>query len=1212
MKKLSLFFILIFLFSLIPDIADAAITIQRTGSRRYPSIQAALKSAVSGDIIFLSRGTYTGTGNGNNIIWPNIDNLTILGAGPADTVISAEALGRAIKVVFPVNLTIESLAIKDCRITGNGAALYLADNSKLWLKNVMFKNCTARGRSIVAGTGGAIQSSGSSVFASDCTFNNNSATFRGGVAYGGTWEASRCTFNGNRASASGGVAFEGDWKATDCIFFSNNSSGGGGVAEADKGEAINCIFNYNSAPYGGVAWGGTWDIYNCTFYNNSSPKGAVAYISVWNAVNSIFWGSNNQFEGGSGSLKYCDVQGGFRGLGLKECISSNPMFKNAAAGDFQLTVDSPCIDTGAFEGAPAKDIDGKDRPYPPNAQVSLYDIGAHEFYRPPHDIYVSPLGKESNAGKSDSPVKTIQRALLLAGEGRTIFLNRGYYQGPVNNWPKYIQDITIKSQSGTWKDTTVSGIGIARVFDLSSVPGGTRGAIDGITITAGTTADAGGGALFPAGSSIVLKNCRIEGNSAGQGGGMYNGRAVNCIFSNNTAKSGGGAYNSSVERCMFIGNSAEAGGGTYTDRADDSIVNCLFADNSGGGIFLDNSASITNCTLYNNAPYNIFTDTGYATIMNCISWNGDIGKSKKSANWCYYSDIQGGDYSSQDGNIASDPRFTSPSKNNYRLSPGSPCINAGVPGKGVPKNDLDGRFRFGAIDMGAYKYSDADVSLLQPNTIGISMNAGGKYPIKWKVTDRNGNSASYPFASIYFSKNGGAAWQAVEQNFTADETNTYRWTVPALLSDKCRIAVEAARTAGVPASRSESAYDFAIKDTVPPKIRIGDIPQYIGSGYKFIWSAADVLPVSDAVTLEFSPNGGIKWKVLEDGLPMSGTYAFYPAPGMNIDHPECMIRISARDQAGNVSSKEAVFGIDTKAPSAGVNITKGAIPRMGVLRITPYDERGIAKIRVNTGYSAEWQEYSIETLPPRITIAPPAGGIYDIRVEVYDPANNVTKKTKTIKLVLPGSPEVTSILADTTDVGRSRRISRATVLTAGIYDYQAGLKSVKFIVNAAGKAYSSSVSTEQSASDFTYYTASAKVDISPESAHFNVTVEASDAQGNASIFTVTSSSIKGVPSVIGKPVNLPNPFRPKYGEGTAIRYSLSADSDIKLVIYDEKGKAAWLRNFSAGAEGGKMKQNNVFWNGKNDLGYYMNNGIYAYSIASGGKVIAKGQLTVTD
>jgi len=1212
MKKLSLFFILISLFSLVPDIADAAITIQRTGSRVYPSIQAALKAAAPNDMIFLSRGIYSGPGNGYNIMWPNINNLTILGAGPADTVISAESLGRSIKVVFPVNLTIESLAIKDGKITGNGAGIYLSDNSKLWLKNVIIKNCVARGHSIVAGTGGAIKSSGSYVFASDCTFSNNFTTFRGGVAYGGTWEAHRCSFIGNRASASGGVAFEGDWKAIDCVFFSNNSSGGGGVADADKWETYNCIFNSNSASFGGVAWGGTWDIYNCTFYDNSSPKGAVAYIGAWDATNSIFWGSNDQFKGGSGSLKYCNIQGGYKGLGLKECISSKPMFKNAAAGDFHLTVDSPCIDTGTFEGAPSKDIDGKDRPYPPKAQVPLYDIGAYEFYRPAYDIYVSPLGKESNAGKIDSPVKTIQRALLLAGEGRTIFLNKGYYQGPVNNWPRYMQDITIKSVSGTWKDTIVSGIGIARVFDLSSVPEGTRGAIDGVTITAGTTADAGGGVLFSAGSSIVLKNCRIEGNSAVRGGGIYNGRAVNCIFSNNTAKSGGGAYNSSVERCMFIGNSAEAGGGTFTDRTDDSIVNCLFADNSGGGIFLDNSASMTNCTLYNNAPYNLFTNKGYATITNCISWNGDIGKSKKSANWCYYSDIQGGDYSSQDGNISSDPKFASPAKNNYRLSPGSPCINTGVPGKGVPKNDLDCRFRFGAIDMGAYKYSDADVTLLQPNTIGLSVNAGEKYPIKWKVTDRNGDPARLPIASIYFSKNGGAAWQAVEQNFTPKETNAYLWSVPALLSDTCRIAIEVAMTAGSPVSRSESAYDFAIMDLVPPKIKIDDIPRYIGPGYKFAWSAADVLPESDAVTLEFSPNGGIKWEVLEYSLPMSGTHVFYPAPGTNIDYPECMIRISAHDQAGNVSSKEAVFGVDTRSPTAGVDITKGAIPRMGVLSIAPYDEHGIAKIRVNTGYSVEWQEYSMETLPPRIAITPPAGGIYDIRVEVYDPANNVTKKTKTIKLILPGSPEVTCILADGTDIGRSRRISKATVLKAGIYDYQAGLKSVKFIVNAAGKSYTAAASYEQSASDFTYYTATAKVDISPESAHFNVTVEASDVQGNASIFSITSSSIKDGMSVMGKPVNLPNPFRPKYGEGTAIRYSLSANSDIKLVIYDVKGKAAWQRNFSAGAEGGNMKQNNVFWNGKNDLGYYMDNGIYAYSIASGGKVLARGRLTITD
>jgi hypothetical protein len=43
-------------------------------------------------------------------------------------------------------------------------------------------------------------------------------------------------------------------------------------------------------------------------------------------------------------------------------------------GDYHLTADSPCIDTGTSEGAPSDDIDGDTRP-----QGQGYDMGADEF-----------------------------------------------------------------------------------------------------------------------------------------------------------------------------------------------------------------------------------------------------------------------------------------------------------------------------------------------------------------------------------------------------------------------------------------------------------------------------------------------------------------------------------------------------------------------------------------------------------------------------------------------------------------------------------------------------------------------------------------------------------------------------------------------------------------------------------------------------------------
>jgi hypothetical protein len=88
-----------------------------------------------------------------------------------------------------------------------------------------------------------------------------------------------------------------------------------------------------------------------------------------------------------------------------------------------------------------------------------------------------------------------------------------------------------------------------------------------------------------------------------------------------------------------------------------------------------------------------------------------------------YSDIRGGALGT--GNIDSDPRFVDPANGDFRLAPGSPCIDAGL-NSAVPEGidtDLDGNPRFvddpdspdcwqapgtcgdpPVVDMGAYEF----------------------------------------------------------------------------------------------------------------------------------------------------------------------------------------------------------------------------------------------------------------------------------------------------------------------------------------------------------------------------------------------------------------------------------------------------------------------------------------------------------------------------
>ncbi|MBN2576422.1 MAG: hypothetical protein JXP73_17805 [Deltaproteobacteria bacterium] len=62
--------------------------------------------------------------------------------------------------------------------------------------------------------------------------------------------------------------------------------------------------------------------------------------------------------------------------GAKANISADPKYA-AYPGDLRLTKESPCIDEGGSEGAPASDADGSARP-----QGAGFDIGAYEFVSP--------------------------------------------------------------------------------------------------------------------------------------------------------------------------------------------------------------------------------------------------------------------------------------------------------------------------------------------------------------------------------------------------------------------------------------------------------------------------------------------------------------------------------------------------------------------------------------------------------------------------------------------------------------------------------------------------------------------------------------------------------------------------------------------------------------------------------------------------------------
>jgi hypothetical protein len=88
-------------------------------------------------------------------------------------------------------------------------------------------------------------------------------------------------------------------------------------------------------------------------------------------TNSILWGSGglDYYCSGDCTVAYSDIQGGWTGTGN---IDADPLFVDAAGGDYHLKTASPCRNKGTPIGAPTHDIEGTPRDAVP-------DMGAYEW-----------------------------------------------------------------------------------------------------------------------------------------------------------------------------------------------------------------------------------------------------------------------------------------------------------------------------------------------------------------------------------------------------------------------------------------------------------------------------------------------------------------------------------------------------------------------------------------------------------------------------------------------------------------------------------------------------------------------------------------------------------------------------------------------------------------------------------------------------------------
>ncbi len=203
------------------------------------------------------------------------------------------------------------------------------------------------------------------------------------------------------------------------------------------------------------------------------------------------------------------------------------------------------------------------------------------------------------------------------------------------------------------------------------------------------------------------------------------GTVSNCYIQNGfyTAGSGVGvrARAGLVTHCRINNNSSDREGkgvGVYLEGPA-TVENCLIYANRGthanlnGGVYLEKGATIRNCTIAKNqAPHGggVYAVAG-ATIENCIIYGNDATALHGEGDPDWYGSAATFRNNCTPIAVGSDcitavPGFIDFAGNDYRLSPASPCVDAGVEVPHfVAATDFYGNPRLlgSGIDIGAHE-----------------------------------------------------------------------------------------------------------------------------------------------------------------------------------------------------------------------------------------------------------------------------------------------------------------------------------------------------------------------------------------------------------------------------------------------------------------------------------------------------------------------------
>ncbi|MCR9098419.1 MAG: right-handed parallel beta-helix repeat-containing protein [bacterium] len=649
--------------------------------------------------------------SGNNTLTNNImaDNSAFIGGGIYTTfginnlssnTVSGNTTLRAGGGIYIFSGTNE---LANNTVTGNtapefGGGIYTAQGDNTMNNNTVTGNSTSeRG-------GGIYVNSGTNTLVNN-TITGNSTSSNGGGIYTeeGTNTLTNNTVTGNTADEFGGGMYIGGGTntLTNNVILENSADNGGGIATPfGTHELTNNVISGNSASFGGGVYTflsnntltgnlvsgntattdgggisfsqGTNTLTNNTVTGNEASRvgGGIAFIQGTNTLgNNIIWGNNSGIFQGLSNLTVNNniIQGSFSG---SNNLDDDPLFVDAANGDFHLQQCSPAIDVGNNAAVPdgvTTDIAGSPRQV--NATgTNAVDLGAYE-YQQMYDVCTECLTSgniiyvdfDATAGSDNgtswaNAFQNLQDALEVAATCPNvdqIWVAAGTYRPSAHpagctscatnrDYTFLLPDgvavyggfagtenpatFNLASRDFNTHETILSGdigtpnddsdnvhhvvlaLNATTRLDGFTVTGGNADGVGTITVNGQSARRSRGGGIYTSGGSNTLTNNRVANNFADSRGGGISTSAGTNTLTNNTVTSN------------EVGSN---GGGISNDGGYNTLNNNTVTGNSafdGGGIYTDEGHNTlsNNTVMDNSASYGggIHIEEGTDTLNN--------------------------------------------------------------------------------------------------------------------------------------------------------------------------------------------------------------------------------------------------------------------------------------------------------------------------------------------------------------------------------------------------------------------------------------------------------------------------------------------------------------------------------------------------------------------------------------------------------------------